>query len=273
MTSLRPIYRTVAWTVQEGRKDNLVAKRFCLLQVKPLCDQIDRREVFGGRKEVRNWSATGCRQSQHGFQSPTDRRSVVDWSPNSLRPFCYCKHAFKKQSATDRQSVADWSPADRGPVGNCSPVTWPYDTQFSTVTTFCLHSKHFQIDKLSYLEITAIEQKYSMEFHGTKLYFIWRYQSYKEFHGILHLIPWNTCVIWNGALLIPWNWNSVIFLFGDSRVPLNSMEYPMKIQVNMVLNKRQSHSSMEVHGTNWYFISRHKSSMEFPGIFHGIPWN
>ena len=43
------------------------------------------------------------------------------------------------------------------------------------------------------------------EFHGTKWYFIWRHQSSMEFHGIFHGIPWNTCVIWNGALLIPWN--------------------------------------------------------------------
>ena len=30
---------------------------------------------------------------------------------------------------------------------------------------------------------------YSMEFHGTKLYFIWRYQSSMEFHGNF---PWNS---------------------------------------------------------------------------------
>ena len=57
----------------------------------------------------------------------------------------------------------------------------------------------------------------SMEFHGTKWYVIWRHQSSMEFHGIFHGIPWNTCVICNGALLIPWNPLELSdFLFGHS---------------------------------------------------------
>ena len=44
-----------------------------------------------------------------------------------------------------------------------------------------------------------------MEFNGTKWYFIWRHQGSMEFYGIFHGIRWNTCVIWNGVLLIPWN--------------------------------------------------------------------
>ena len=44
-----------------------------------------------------------------------------------------------------------------------------------------------------------------MEFHGTKWYFIWRHLRSMEFHGIFRELPWNTGVIWNGALLIPWN--------------------------------------------------------------------
>ena len=73
----------------------------------------------------------------------------------------------------------------------------------------------------------------SMEFHGAKWYFIWRHQSSMEFHGIFHWIPWNTCAIWNGALL---KWRPF---------------------------------EMEFHGTEWYLIWRHQSSMEF----HGIRWN
>ena len=110
-----------------------------------------------------------------------------------------------------------------------------------------------------------------MEFHGTKWYFIWQYQSSMEFHGIFHGIPWNTCVIWNGALLIPWNPVELVhFIFGDSRVPWN---IPCKSRVTWYWIKWQSHSSMEFHGTKWYFIWRPQSSMEFHGIFHGIPWN
>ena len=64
----------------------------------------------------------------------------------------------------------------------------------------------------------------SMEFHGTKWYVIWRHQSSMEFHGI----PWNIYVIWYGALLIPWNPMELgDFLFADTRVPRNSMEYPL----------------------------------------------
>ena len=52
-TGLRP--------VAEGCRDDLVARRFWLLQVKPLCDQIDRRKVFGGRRQVADRSPTGWR--------------------------------------------------------------------------------------------------------------------------------------------------------------------------------------------------------------------
>ena len=73
--------------------------------------------------------------------------------------------------------------------------------------------------------------EYSMEFHGTTWYFTWRHQCSLEFQGLFHGIPWNTCVICNGTLLIPWNpMEFGDFLFGDSRVPWNSMEYPVEFQ-------------------------------------------
>ena len=40
----------------------------------------------------------------------------------------------------------------------------------------------------------------SMEFHRTKWYFIWRHQTSTEYSMEFH----GTCVVWNGALLIPW---------------------------------------------------------------------
>ena len=43
--------------VAEGCRDDLVARRFWLLQVKPLCDQIDRRKVL----VVADRSPTGWR--------------------------------------------------------------------------------------------------------------------------------------------------------------------------------------------------------------------
>ena len=47
--------------VAEGCRDDLVAKRFWLLQVKPLRDQIDHRKVFGGRRQVADTTPTGWR--------------------------------------------------------------------------------------------------------------------------------------------------------------------------------------------------------------------
>ena len=130
--------------------------------------------------------------------------------------------------------------------------------------------------------------EYSMEFHGNKLYFIWRHQSSMEFHGLFHGIPWNTCVIWNGALLIPWNPMELGDFYLATQefygIPWN---IPCKSRVTWYWIKWQSQSSMEFHGTKWYFIWRHPSSMdysmEFPGTklyfiwrhqgsmeFHGI---
>ena len=92
--------------------------------------------------------------------------------------------------------------------------------------------------------------EHSMEFHGTKWYVIWRHQSSMEFHGIFHGIPWNICVIWSGALLIPWN--------------------PMELGDFFIW---QFQSSLEFH---WIWLGSparvkcHKMSMS---KFHGIPWN
>ena len=127
--------------------------------------------------------------------------------------------------------------------------------------------------------------EYSMEFHGTNWYFIWRHQSSMGFHGIFHGIPWNTCVICNGALLIPWNPMELgDFLFGHS-IEFHGIPWyiPWKSRVAWHWIKRQSQSSMEFHGTKWYFIWRHQTSMEYSMEFHGtcviwngallIPWN
>ena len=116
--------------------------------------------------------------------------------------------------------------------------------------------------------------EYSMEFHGTKLYLIWRHQSSMEFYGIFHGILWNTCVIWNGALLIPWNHLKLgVFYLATAEFPGIPWNIPCKSRVSWYWLKWQSQSSMEFHGNQWYFIWRHQSSMEFYGIFHGIPWN
>ena len=112
--------------VAEGCMDDLVAKRFWLLQVKTLCDQIDRRKVFGGRRQVADWLATDRRQVAAVADNPDtvcSRRLITDQSPIGCRPISKvteflqsttnAQDTVANQSPTDRQSVADRSPTHR----------------------------------------------------------------------------------------------------------------------------------------------------------------
>ena len=145
-TSLRPKFRVVAGRLQggckevggrpvaEGCRDDLVARRFWLLQVKNLCDQIDRRKAFGGRRQVADWSPTGrwlIADRLQRLQTIPTQFLVADGSPTSRRPiskklqtFCYQKQTLKVQSPTSRrpianrfpiapQLIANWLPTDR----------------------------------------------------------------------------------------------------------------------------------------------------------------
>ena len=80
--------------------------------------------------------------------------------------------------------------------------------------------------------------EYSMEFHGTKWYFIWRHQSSMKFHGI----PWNTCVILNGAFQIPWN--SAIFNLATAGFHGLLHESPGELGNN-------SNNNLKLHGIQW----------------------
>ena len=190
---MRPLFQAVVGRMQGGRKE--VADRnvvwtiwsqggFACCKWNPSATKsiVERFLVIArrsgtGRRLVGDWcltSCSSCRQSLHGFRSLTDRRSIADRLPTGLQTVidlcCYRKHTLKKQSPTDRQAIADRSATNLWPVGNCSPITRPHDTQALTVTTLCLRSKnysvavmtwqfrniYFQIDKISYLEITAI---------------------------------------------------------------------------------------------------------------------
>ena len=122
----------------------------------------------------------------------------------------------------------------------------------------------------------------SMEFHGTFHGIPWNFGAVKwsitYFHGIpwnfeiailWHFtlaefprdIPWNSMELWSRQIKkitefhgIPWNWEGAIT--NDTGVPWNSMEY-----------------SVEFHGALVPPNEISISSMEFHGIFHGIPWN
>ena len=143
---------------------------------------------------------------------------------------------------------------------------------------------------------------YSMEFHGTlespiknhrvpwdsvelwEYHFKWHKYS-MEFHGIFHGIPWTSgAAKWN----IPWNYMELwCRRMKYHLVPWNSMElwdchfitfypgwtsngYSMEFHGTLESPNKKSPSSMELweHHFKW-----HKYSMEFHGIFHGIPWN
>ena len=110
---------------------------------------------------------------------------------------------------------------------------------------------------------------YSMGSLGTFFYMVT-----PVFHGIshgFHGIPWNNCVIWNGALLIPWNPLELgVVVFGDSII---QWKITWKSRVTWYWMKWQSQSSMKFHGTKWNLNWRQQSSMEFHGIVQGIPWN
>ena len=144
------------------------------------------------------------------------------------------------------------------------------------------------------------------KFHGTKWYFIWRYQSSMEFHGTKWYVIWRhqssmeysmeLIDISFGGTRVPWNsrdysmefhgtpvsfvmapskfhgipWNSGDFLFGPS-IEFHGIPWyiPWKSRVAWHWIKRQSESSMEFHGTKWYFFWRHQTSMEYSMEFHG----
>ena len=76
---------------QESRKDDLVTMRFRLLQMKPLCDQIDGIKVFNGCMEVGDWSVIGWQlvsDKLRWLQTILAQLSVADWSPTCCRLVC-----------------------------------------------------------------------------------------------------------------------------------------------------------------------------------------
>ena len=153
-TSLRPKFRVFAGRLQGGCKevgdwsptgcrDNLVARRFWLLQVKPLCDQIHRRTVFGGRRQVANLSPTGWRLIAYQLQRLQTIRTqflFADWSPTNLQKVAdflqsktNAQDTVANQSPTDRQSVADHFPTDRRLIADWSPTGRQPLSDYTTV--------------------------------------------------------------------------------------------------------------------------------------------
>ena len=121
--------------VADGCRDDLLTRRFWLLQVKPLCYKIDRKKVL----VVADRSPTGWRliaEQLQRLQTIPTQFLVADQSPIGCRPisktlhtFCSQKQTLKIQSPTSRrpiakrlpippQLIADWSPTGRPPLSD-----------------------------------------------------------------------------------------------------------------------------------------------------------
>ena len=116
--------------------------------------------------------------------------------------------------------------------------------------------------------------EYSMEFHGTLVPPNDISLSSMEFHGTFHGIPWNFgAAKWSITYFhgIPWNfeiallWHFTLAEFPRD-IPWNSME----LWSRQIKNHRVPWDSMELGGRHYKW---HRCSMQFHGIFHGIPWN
>ena len=102
------------------------------------------------------------------------------------------------------------------------------------------------------------------------------YQMTQVFHGIPWNIPWNSMELWYPQI----KYNLLLATPEYHEIPWN---IPCKSKVTWHWTKWQSQSSMEFHGTKWYFIWRHQSSFRTPwnsnelgdSPFGGtrVPWN
>ena len=148
-TSLRPKFRVVTGRLQggckevgvaEGCRDDLVARRFWLLQV--------TKSILERFLVVADWLATDRRPVAVVADNPDtvfSRRLIADQSPIGYRPiskklqnFCNQKQTLKIQSPTSRrpianqlaiapQLIADWLPTDCRRVDNHCPIRRHYN--------------------------------------------------------------------------------------------------------------------------------------------------
>ena len=170
------------------------------------------------------------------------------------------------QSSIEFHGISHGSPGQHGIDKMKISVPWNsmelIDISFGG-TRVPWNSMEYSIEHLCHLKWNSMElsyisfggtrvpwssMEYSMEFHGKLVSFE---MAPSEFHGI----PWNLVMFYLATPEshgIPWN-------------------IPCKSRITWYWVKWQSQSSLEFHGTKWYFIWRHQSSMEFRKIFHGIP--
>ena len=111
----------------------------------------------------------------------------------------------------------------------------------------------------------------SMGFHGIRMAHLKWHKCSMELHGIFH----GTLVPPNEISLSPMEFHGTLRLSFHSipcypglalDIPWNSME----LWSRLIKNHGVPWDSMELRGRHFKW---HKCSMEFHGIFHGIPWN
>ena len=116
--------------------------------------------------------------------------------------------------------------------------------------------------------------EYSMEFHGTLVPPNDISLSSMEFHGTFHGIPWNFgAAKWSITYFhgIPWNFEiAILWHFTLAEFPRDIPWNSMELWSRQIKNHRVPWDSMELGGRHYKW---HRCSMEFHGIFHGIPWN
>ena len=116
----------------------------------------------------------------------------------------------------------------------------------------------------------------SLEFYGTWWYMIWRFQSSVEFHDIFNGNPLNPGVIWNGALLLPWNSMELGDIwFGKLTVSWNTLEYSMNSMESPVIwyDATLVPWNFIEHCNIWYSDSIDPWTSIAITKFRGIPWN
>ena len=152
-----------------------------LIPSTPKPEHYHNRKVFGGRRQVADWSPTGWWLIDDQLQrlqtiptqflvadwSPTSRRLVADWSPKSCRLSAIKnkRSKYRCQPVADRlpigcRSLPNWSPTDRRRVGNRCPITRQYSINIRSLSApepmldlFSVNSSDIDLKAISWRQL------------------------------------------------------------------------------------------------------------------------
>ena len=128
--------------------------------------------------------------------------------------------------------------------------------------------------QMTYHFVPWNSMEHSMEFHGTLVPPNDISLSSMEFYGTFHGIPWKSgAAKWYITHFhgISCNFDiAILWHFTLARLPSDIQWNSRELWSHQIKNHRVPWDSMELRGHHFKW---HKYSMEFHGIFHGIPWN